>query len=359
MMDLKRSNARWAAFLFLTFAGLAPAETLPAPAILPNAKLVLGLRVNGLLNGISDLLPPDWRTHAAAMLSSMPLAGFDPFRDLEEVVISSTGEGATPPALIWLRGHFPVSDLAETAIMTDRGVPMIRAGPDRGVIAFPDLNTALAGDEAEVRAALDRIAKPGPLPEDLIERAAELRAKYDVWGFGTKPETAGLPESAAEAIKPLDAVQFGASLSDGLEASVRLDVHSAKDMANLTMAIQLVETMLKAQPATKSAKLDLKTEGTTIRIGIAIPKEEWKQALAGQRDQVTRAVLAQIHGPGLPPSTMRLVTPKPPAIQATAVKMEPAPASVLPVPEPVVKPVTKIVSAEDGSTVIVTLPGHK
>jgi hypothetical protein len=236
---------------------------------------------------------------------------------------------------------------------------MIRAGPDREVIAFPDVNTALAGDEAEVRAALDRIANPGPLPEDLIERAAELRAKYDVWGFGTKPETAGLPESAAEAIKPLDAVQFGASLGDGLEASVRLDVHSAKDMANLTMAIQLVESMIKAQPATQSAKLDLKTEGNTIRIGIAIPKEEWKQALAGQRDQVTRAVLAQIHGPGLPPSTMRLVTPKPPAIQATAAKMEAAPASVPPVPEPVVKPMTKIASAEDGSTVIVTLPGHK
>jgi hypothetical protein len=32
---------------------------------------------------------------------------------------------------------------------------------------------------------------------------------------------------------------------------------------------------------------------------------------------------------------------------------------VPPVPEPVVKPMTKIASAEDGSTVIVTLPGHK
>jgi hypothetical protein len=359
MMDFERPIRHWAAFLFLTVAGLAPAATLPAPAILPNAKLVVGLRVNGVLNGISDLLPPDWRTHAAASLSAMPLAGFDPFRDLDEVVISSTGEGANPPTLIWLRGHFPVSELAEHATLTSRGVPLLRVGangPNAGAIAFPDVTTALAGDEDQVRAALDRMSNPGPLPEDLIERAAELRAKYDVWGFGTRIEKASLPDSAAEAIKPLDAVQFGASLTDGLDASIRLDVHSTADMAKLAMAIQLIETMLKTQPATKSAKLDLKTEGTTIRIGITIPRDEWKKALAGQRDAVTKAMLAQIHGPGLPSSTMRLVTPKPPAIPGPIVVRQWAPPAP---PEPPAKPVTKIANSEDGATVIVTLPGRK
>jgi hypothetical protein len=126
------------------------------------------------------------------------------------------------------------------------------------------------------------------------------------------------------------------------------------------MAVELLETMLKAQPATKSAQFQVNAEGKTIRIGIAIPRQEWKQALAAQRERVTRAVLAQIHGPGLPPSTMSMLSPKRPAVQAPlAARIEASPAYVPPVPQPVVKPMTKIENAEDGGTVIVTLPGHK
>ncbi|MGP8246254.1 MAG: hypothetical protein ACLQVN_17260 [Bryobacteraceae bacterium] len=359
MTDFDRSNPCRAAFLLLACAGLAPAALLPGPAILPDAKVVIGLRVNGVLDGISDLLPPDWRAQATAALSAAPLAGFDPFRDLEEVVISSTGEGAAPPALIWLRGRFPVSELAETAMMTDRGVPLIRAGPKGGAIAFPDPTIALAGDEALVRAALERMANAIPPTGDLAERTAELRAKYDLWGFGTRPEKAALPASAAEAIKPLDGLQFGVSFHDGLEASARLDVHSAEEMGKLKMALQLLETMLKAQPAARSAQFQVHAEGKTIQIGLTIPRQEWKQALAAQRDTVTKAVLAQIHGPGLPPATMSMLHPKRPAAQApAAAKVKAFPAYVPPVPQPAVKPATKIVNAEDGGTVIVTLPGH-
>jgi hypothetical protein len=117
--------------------------------------------------------------------------------------------------------------------------------------------------------------------------------------------------------------------------------------------------MLKAQPATKSAQIQVEAEGKTLRIGIAISRQEWKQALAAQRDAVTRGVLAQLHGPGLPPSTMSLLHPKRPAVQTPPVTTtEAPPAYVPPVPRPVVKPVTKIVNTEDGRTVIVTLPGH-
>jgi hypothetical protein len=346
MTDFDRGKACRAAFLMLACVGLAPAQTLPVPAILPDAKLVLGLRVNRALDGISDLLPPDWRAQAALALSSTPLTGFDPSRDLDEVVISSTGEGATPPALLWLRGRFPVSELAEMATLTDRGVPLLRAGPGGGAIAFPDVNTAVAGEEALVRAALERFAKAVPATGGLAERVAELRAKYDVWGFGTRPETAALPKSAAEAIKSLDSGQFGASFRDGFEASFRFDVRSAQDTAKLTMAAELLETMLRSQPVTKSSQFQVKSEGQSIRIEIAIPRQEWKQALAGQREAVTKALSEQLHGPGLPPSTLNMLAPKR------------VPAHLPPVPQPVLKPVTRILDAEDGATVIVTLPGH-
>ncbi|MGA2119796.1 MAG: hypothetical protein ABSH56_34260 [Bryobacteraceae bacterium] len=330
----------------LACAGSATAQSLPAPAILPDAKLVMGLHVNRALDGISDLLPPDWRAQAALALSSTPLTGFDPSRDLDEVVISSTGEGPAPPALVWLQGRFPVSELAEIATLTERGVPLLRAGPGGGAIAFPNVNTALAGEEALVRAALERFAKAVPPTAGLAERVAELRAKYDVWGFGTRPETAALPESAADAIKSLDGGRFGASFRNGLEASFRFDVRSAQDTAKLTMAAELLETMLKSQPATKASQFQVKSEGKSIRIEIAIPRQEWKQALAGQREALTRALSQQLHGSALPPSTLRLEAPKRP------------PAHLPPAAQPVVKPATRILGTEDGATVIVTLPGH-
>jgi hypothetical protein len=357
MMNFDRGTAWCAAFLFLAGAGLASAETLPAPAIIPGAKLVMGVRVNHTLAGISDLLPPDWQVQATSMLSSTPLAGFDPFTNLDEVVISSTGEGTTPPALAWLRGQFPVSELAEKAIMTSRGVPLIRVGPNGGAIAFPDATTAIAGEETLVRAALDRMGNPGG---ELDEQAARLRSKYDVWGFATKLDNAGLPDSAADTIKALDGIQFGASFSDGLDASIRLDVHSSEDMAKLTTAIVFLETMMKAQSTGKSTAIQMHSDGRSIQIGIVVPREEWKKALLTQREAVTRAVMSQLHGPGLPPSTVSMLSPKRPAKQEPTFTEAPTPAYVPPPPpQPKVKPVTKIYSDDDGGSVIVTLPGHK
>ena len=62
MTDFDRGKACRAAFLMLACVGLAPAQTLPVPAILPDAKLVLGLRVNRALDGISP--PPAARIAA-------------------------------------------------------------------------------------------------------------------------------------------------------------------------------------------------------------------------------------------------------------------------------------------------------
>jgi hypothetical protein len=120
----------------------------------------------------------------------MAAAGFDPNRDLREILAAS-GDGQS--ALLLGRGTFQQAKLSKAAVTagavksTYRGVEVLRldAGAKNqvaGSLAFLDATTLAAGDADDVKALLDRRAAAGkPFSGPIIDRAHEISVVSDAW----------------------------------------------------------------------------------------------------------------------------------------------------------------------------------
>jgi hypothetical protein len=296
----------------------------------PGTRVVIGLRVRSLVDAMAAQgVAKEAQQKVSGLLAQTPLAGFDPFHDVDEILLASTAQGPNPPSLKVMTGRF------NAAVFSSGGKhyrdALIQEGPpgSKQAMALAGANTMLAGDPVQVRAALDRGGQGAPIDPDLAARAAALRARYDIWGAGNPLPGVKLAAAGAEPLESIDRFGFGVSLAHGLESIADLHVRSPRDLEKLSSSLQLLETMLKAQPAGgNEARFDLHIEDGAIHVSLSIPEEALKKAVAAQRASLASVVAARL------------------AAGATAAK-----------PAPPRK--TEIVQDAAGNTLTVTLPGKK
>ena len=312
-----------ALFIFLLAASSLPAADAPLPGWFPpGTRVVIGLRVRSLVDALAAQgIAQEAQEKLSALLAQTPLAGLDPFHDVDEILLASTAEGQNPPSLVVLTGRFNAA--ASSSGSWPRGA--------KQAIALVDPSTILAGDPALLRAALGRGGRSAPIDPDLAARVAAYRARYDIWGAGNPLPGVKLP-SAAAAAEPLESIDrfgFGVSLAHGLECVADLHVRSPRDLEKLSSSLQLLEAMWKAQPAGASeGHFDLHTENGAIHASLSIPEEVLKKAVAAQRASLASSVAAR-----------------------------PAAGSTAPKPAPPRK--AEIVQDAAGNTLTVTLPGNR
>jgi len=324
--------AKLFAALVLSAGALSAADAAITGFLPPGTKIVLGVRVRSLADspfakGImaqAHAAGAEWLNMAAAL-------GFDPLRDLDEVLIATSGEGQNPPSLLVASGRFDVPRLSEGA-QRYHDVPILGgAKPTDQVVAILDANTALAGDRPMVLAAIDRggAASEATPDNSLAARIAPLRERYDVWGAGDHIQAFG-PVPQASVADAFDSFQFGMSVRQGLELAAEVHASSPKGAEKLSASLGLLSAMLRAQQPAGGAKFDLQADNGTFKLAVTIPEEELKKAMEAQS-----GMLAQMLGGG----TM-----------APATRLAPGPAPRT-TPPPVLD--------KDGNTVVLTLPGGK
>ena len=271
--------------LLLLVAAVARCHAAPAIDVLlpPGSTVVFGLRTANLL----DLLArqdgaKDIRQQVSMLLAASPFSGFDPFHDIDEVVLATTGTGQNPPALIVITGRFDPAKLAQGA-HPYHNIPLIQNAKSKQVMAVLDATTLLAGDPPLVKAAIDRAAantSAGPL----AARLQELRGRYDLWAFADHLDTAAVPAGslppAAEALRSLDRFWFGAAFTRNLEFSAELHLRSAQDASRIAAILREFESQAKAKiDAGSPAKFDLQAAGNSVTLAFSVPEEEWKKML--------------------------------------------------------------------------------
>jgi hypothetical protein len=251
----------------------------------PDTKAVIGVRVRSLMD--SDLMKsamsqaPAMPPEAAGWTRITAALGFDLARDVDEVVITTTGQGQNPPMLIFVKGRFNLDRLAGVGAQSYGGVPLLGGGEgSKGVVALLDATTAIAGDPPLVRAAIDRRGHGG-IPEELATRVEALRNSYDIWGLGDRPAGYVAPASTPQGFENVDRFQFGILLNHGLELNAEIHSTSAEDAQKLLATASLLEAMMKAQqPQSSGTKLDVHADQGTLRLVLTVPEEEMKKAMA-------------------------------------------------------------------------------
>ena len=175
--------------------------------------------------------------------------GFDPRRDLREILVSSNGQPANGATIAMARGAFDVPKILETASAdgnttdTYKGVPMILRAA-RGSMAFPDSTVAIIGEAADVRAAIDRLSAPTAISSALAVQVNQLSTTEDAWFVSMAPLSQLQPKapgaSGADPFAILSKVQqVSGGVKFGANAVVSLQAVSPTDQDAAVLAAVL------------------------------------------------------------------------------------------------------------------------
>jgi len=259
------------------------------------------------------------------------LGGFNPLKDVDDVMVASTAEGAHPSTLIVMHGRFDAKRMPGTP--TPRNGTPVFASDLKSAIALLDETTAIMGELPEVNAAIDRWGKGTMIRRGLIQKMATMAGKYDVWGAGELPKGYQAPGGTPDAFNSIDRFEFGLSLKDGLEVVAEVHTRTPKDGETIAESMKMVEALVKAQSKDSASKVDLSFENSTLKIAMTIPEEELKKGIMSQR---------------------MLMTAAPKTAQVAAAPI----ARPRPTPTPL-NPKGEVVKNSRGDTVRVTLPGGR
>jgi hypothetical protein len=330
----------------------------------PGTKVAAGIDVRGLLNSSLAKDLADEVRGTAAMLASQPnLAGFDPLKDVDRVLILVTNTDDKAPALVIVSGRFDLDRLARGAKRYHDVAVIEDAKDPNSAIGLIDSETAILGNPAQVHAAIDRRGSGAQLDADLLSRMEAAWSRYDVWGMGDGPGPAATGE-AADALRSVDRFSFGVALRQGLELTAEIRPRSSEDGAKIMTALSMIEMALKArQPKDSATKFDLDSDHGTLRIAVTVPEGELRKGIEAQRTSMVAAVSKRVQGarPATAPPNAPEVTL--PVLEATA---PPAPWLVPVAPKPTARFETRrpeakaqIVTAPNGDTLFVRLPGAR
>jgi TonB family protein len=235
-------------------------------------------------------------------------AGFDPRRDLREILMASKGQPGSNSGIVLARGTFDIPKIldaaraAGTAIDTYKGVSIV--GDKQGSIAFPDSTLAIAGDAGNVRAAIDRKSAPTAISSALAVEVNQLSTTEDAWFVSTAPLSQLLPQvpgAAGAGPGPFamlsnvqqssGGVKFGANMVVSLQAVSQTDQDAAALAAVLKVFATAGDLFTPGDhyaPAAALLKgLNVTVDGNVTKVSLSVPEPLIEQMIQMAHDQQT------------------------------------------------------------------------
>jgi TonB family protein len=353
----------------------------------PNSQLMAGVNVE------QAMLSPLGQFTLAQQLPDNELkklivaAGFDPRRDLREILVSSTGQPGATGGIILARGTFDVPKILEAAgadgatTETYKGVTIATMPKQQPCIAFPDSTLAILGDNAAVRAAIDRLSAPSAISAALAAQVNQLSTTEDAWFVSMAPlaqlqaaptsETGAGPAPFALMSKIQQAsggVKLGANEVVSLQAVLQTP-QDATALATLLKSLPALAQMGGADTERAAItallqNLNVSADGPITKISLSVPEAQIVQMMqtahAGQQATIGVDAGALTQRPGRAAETPQRIRVGE-NVQQTKLIQQPVPAYPPLAKQARITGVVRLnaVIAKDGTVASVTLAsGH-
>jgi hypothetical protein len=209
--------------------------------------------------------------------------GFDPRRDVRELLIASNGKDTVVAA----RGTFQEHGFDGLAKRSYKGYTLYVR--NRGGMALLDPSTIVAGTLPAVETVLDRYKSGNrPAPTELLDRAREIPAQNQIWSVSNGFDnllTTGIPETgnaanAARILRSLENTTIAADLRTGINASLTGVCRSEQDAKNLGDAARGLIGLGRLSVPEKQPELLRLWDGIkvdqqqrTVTITVAVPQD--------------------------------------------------------------------------------------
>jgi hypothetical protein len=265
--------------------------------VMPDARVLVGVNVERILSSpIGKEIESKIQGRAPELQQILQKTGFDPTKDLQEILIAATGKGQNGPALFLVRGSFDAAKVSAAAVSTGRtpqtyeGVQIMdNPSESKGAFAFLDETIAVGGDLDQVKAAIRRQKHHTVLNADLASQVASLSDRYDIWVISTTPLSEMTSGDANPQMKQAtDLARSIQQLSGGVKFTANLELAAELTTHNDQEAVQLRDTLgffigLAAASKQNTSGLDpkalkLTAEAKTVRISVLVTGDQLKKA---------------------------------------------------------------------------------
>lgn len=286
-------------FLVATALCVSAAELDLLKLVMPEARVVAGantaqIRVSPLGQFLLSRISPQQEKDLQELVQ---LTGFDPRWHLDEVVVATPGGAGNRQGLLLAHGTFSPPLLLGAAkavgadVSTYQGVEVVTGPGGQAAFALLDNLTALAGDAASVRAAIDRRTAGARLDPKLAAKIAELRPTQDAWAVSTVPFSelaAQVPNPNAsgllqgDLLQAIDQVSGSVKFGVVIQTSGEMVASTPEDASTLAAALSFLAGLAQLNqrdPALAQLRplldtLAIKADKNVVKLSLSIPEAQ-------------------------------------------------------------------------------------
>ena len=305
------------ATLLAAFSGTLPAaDPRLLNLVMPDATVLAGVNVDQAKATPFGqyVLTTLIQSQAQQLQQLATQTGFDPRQDVHELLLASTSASGNKTGLALALGAFDLGKIAAAAqaagagAETYGGFSIIEDPQHQNGFAFLDSTLVVAGDLANVKAAIDRSRAGGQTISISIALAAQvnqLSSAEDAWAISTVPPSTLRPPAAvppAAGANVQNALQKIESASGGVkfgsvvvvtgqaQAATPQDASSLGDVMKLFVNMAQLSAAQHPEAAALAQSLVVTTQGSTVKITLSLPEDQFQQLVkpnaAGRRKVV-------------------------------------------------------------------------
>jgi hypothetical protein len=294
-----------------SLSGLAPARAADQELInllMPDAKVVAGVNViQAKASPFGQYVLQQMQSQDRHMRDLALQTGFDPTRDVHELLVASSGVPGKETGLALARGNFNIAGVAGAAtehggFIENYGGATIIEDPKRTIgIAFLNTTMVAAGDLANVKAAIDRMTTPAVLPAGLLTQINEWSNSQDAWIVSTvppstlarRPNTPKVPgvgpgQDAFQNVQQAAAgVRFGSTVNLKIQGQTD-GSQSAQQMGDaLKLLASLAQMQSNGDPTVAALVqgLNIGSQSNLVNISLTLPSDQLIKLVQPRRAQ--------------------------------------------------------------------------
>jgi hypothetical protein len=279
---------------------LQAADPVLLNLVMPDAKVVAGINVQRAKTSPFGQFLLNQMPAGSGLTEFAATTGFDPRQDLIEVLMAGNTEQKN--GLVVARGTFNIAQISSAAVKDGKQVIQpykgatlivpVTTGSGRDTshaIGFLSASIAIAGDLANVKAAIDRSTSNNVIDSTLAAKISSFSAA-DAWSVSIAPISSIAGDHDTEnnpfgsALKTIQQASGSVTFSSPVLISAEALALSDQDATSLSDVLKFVVSLAmgnsdSAPFADLLKGLSVTTDHSTIKVQLAIPEDQLEQLL--------------------------------------------------------------------------------